>query len=700
MNENSSEDAPELLDLRIIKRPKTPLIRQSERKEGGLAALCMVMASFGGVIDLPSLRQRHPLSGQGASLARLSEIAEKEGFLLLTSNVTANELVRFKLPAILHWTGNHSVVLTDYSVGKTVTLLDPAVGERTLSWPEFVDGFAGTVSELEPLATMKPKVQTTELSVIALLKKTQGYVGMLAKAFILALLVETMLLLSPMLLQTIVDEVIPVGDDRLLWSLSAGFAGIALIKTALTVAQGWLGMVLIGLVSLSMKQLTFGHLLKLPLKWFEKRGVGFVTSKFMSLHGIRGLLTENLLMTLVDSVVAALMLVVLLAYEWRLALLTFAVSGLMLLTSVMVNARYAAAAVEAVRADDEENNLLVESVSAIPAIKMFGQELRQLRNYRASAIASTNRLVDVQRLKTLQTGLQTLMTALGDVVLVTASGYMVIHNTLSLGVMFGFYAYKQILTQKLVTLSTSFLKLKYLKIYVNSLGDILSSPVEATSNQILTVSARPALHFEKVCFTYDEADNPTLKDFDLTVRPGEIVGLTGLSGGGKSTLIKLLTGALEPSRGSIRLDGNELVGVPPKCVREHLGVVLQSDHLLTGTLVDNITMFETDPDMERVKQAVADAAFIDDVADLPTGLDTFLLGHAPALSGGQKQRLVLARAFYKNAAVLVLDEATSALDLEREIHVCDAIRRKGLTTLMIAHRQETLARCDRVVRLD
>lgn len=700
MSKHLSRDDGEPLGTHLFERRKTPVVLQSEAMECGLASLCMAMASFGRVLDLTVLRERHPASLRGMSMARLMDIAEKEGFLLSAYEAAPEDLGALRLPGILHWKGQHFVVLTEYRAGKGATVHDPAVGIRRLSWAQFCADYSGAACDLEPLPAMQREVRTERLSIFALVRQTFGYGSMLGKMLLLALLAEGLALVSPLLLQTVVDEVIPVRDDRLLWALAAGFAGLALIKAGLGLVRSWLSMALTGMLAVTMKQMTFGHMLKLPLAWFEKRGVGTVTARFHSLDNIRGVLTDNVLMTLVDSVVAIVMVLVLLVYEWRLALLALAFSGASFLVTLLMYGRYAVAAAEGVAADAEENRALVEAVTAMPAVKMFGQEARQLRGFRRTILASTNRMLDMMRVRAWHSSIEGVLGALGDVAVVAASAYLVLSGSISLGLMFGFYAYRQILADKLHALSASYFQFRVLSVYTNNVADVLLSPAEPDNAGPLPVGAHPALEFANVQFTYDEADEPALANFSLRVAPGEIVGVTGPSGAGKSTLIKLLTGSLAPQQGAITLGGASLVGVPPKRIREHMAVVLQSDYLFTGTLQDNITMFDPAPDMARVEQAVADAALAAEVADLPAGLATFILGHAPTLSGGQRQRLMLARAFYKDAAVLVLDEATSALDVANEVHVCEAIRRKGLTTLIVAHRQETLARCDRVVRIE
>lgn len=699
MNEDSSNASVEELGTHLFERRKTPMVLQSEAMECGLACMSMTMATFGRSLDLGALREKYPVSLRGMSVARMMDIADKEGFLLTAYEAGAGDLGPLKLPGILHWKGQHFVVLTRYELGKSVTIHDPAVGIRNLTWSQFEDGFSGVACDIEPLASMKQETKASRLPMFSLVKQTFGYKEMLLKMLLLAFLAEGLLMVSPLLLQTVVDEVIPVRDDKLLWALGVGFAGLAILKAGMTLVRSWLSMALTGMLSLTMKQMTFRHMLRLPLTWFEKRGVGTVTARFNSLDNIRTVLTDNVLMTIVDSLVAVVMIAVLLYYEWRLALLTLAFAGLSVGVTLWMYRRYAVAAAESVVADAEENRALVEAVTAMPAVKMFGQELRQLYGFRRTVMSSTNRMLDMMRVKTWHSSIESVLSALADVAVVVTSAYLVLSGSISLGLMFGFYAYRQILTGKLQSLSASYFQFRVLSVYTANVADVLLSPPEEDNQQPLAVGSRPALVFKDVSFTYDEADEPTLAGFNLQVRPGEIVGVTGRSGGGKSTLIKLLTGSLTPQQGTIQLGAATIVGASPKQVREHMAVVLQSDHLFTGTLLENVTMFDPHPDMARVNEAIEDAALAEDLSKMPAGLKTYILGHAPTLSGGQRQRIMLARAFYKNADILVLDEATSALDVTNEIHVCEAIRRKGLTTLIVAHRQETLARCDRVVTL-
>lgn len=632
-------------------------------------------------------------------MLRLAEVAAAEGFNLTAYEAQANDLGELKLPGLLFWDRHHFVTLTKFRRGHSVTVHDPAVGKRVMDWDEFKAHYSGAAAELSPTATMKPETQVNKLPLRRLLSRVVGYGPVLLKMALVSLLLEILLLISPLFLQTVMDEVMPVRDNRLLWTLVIGFCAIATFRAIVGMVQSWLSMAMSGMVTAVLKHDTFAHLIKLPLEWFERRGVGQVTSRFTSLNQIRRLFTENILTSLVDGLIAVVMLVVLFAYEWHLALLSVISCALLSVIALVMYKRFHLASTEALRTDSLENNTLVESVTAISSVKMFGNEPHLLSEFRSKMIASTNGALGIARLKAWQTMLSELVTSTGDILLIAMAASLVIKGILSIGAMVGFFAYKQILASKLAALTQAYFDIKLMSVHVDNISDILMDECEAPKMQIPPVAARPKLVFESVDFRYEGALHPTLKNFDLTVGPGEIVGVTGASGCGKSTLIKILTGALTAQAGSIRLDTLELTKVSPQSFREFFGIVLQSDHLLTGTLLENVTMFDPRPDLPRVEQALQDAAIFEFVESCPSGLDMFIQGHAPTLSGGQKQRLMLARAFYKNAPVLVMDEATSHLDVDTEIAVCEAIRRKGLTTLIVAHRQETLSRCDRVLEL-
>jgi ATP-binding cassette, subfamily B, bacterial CvaB/MchF/RaxB len=203
-----------------------------------------------------------------------------------------------------------------------------------------------------------------------------------------------------------------------------------------------------------------------------------------------------------------------------------------------------------------------------------------------------------------------------------------------------------------------------------------------------------------VAYRYAPADPEVLKGIDLVVAPGEHVAITGPSGGGKSTLAKVILGLVEPDAGELRVDGVPLARFGHKAYHGQVAAVLQDDHLFAGSLADNIALFDESPDMARILEAASAAAIHDDIVAMPMGYETLVGDMGSTLSGGQKQRVLLARALYRRPVLLVMDEGTSHLDAALEARVNDAISALGITRIIIAHRQETISRADRVLVLE
>ncbi len=690
----------EALDTGLIPRRRIPLVLQAEMAECGLACLSMVMAAYGRDIALSSLRTRYPVPNTGMTMARMADIARLEGMMLTGYQAEMADLEQLRLPAILHWDNNHFVVLVEVKAGRSITVHDPAIGEVVHRWADATPRFSGVAAELAPLPTFAKEVEKPKVSVWHMLRQVGGYKALMVKLALLTFFVEIALIVSPLFLQTVVDEVMPVHDDRLLFTLATGFICVALIRVAAQMARGWTSMALAGLMTAAFKSSVFTHLLHLPLTWFDKRGLGTVAARFGSLNHIRQITSEGVLLTSVDGVLALVMLAVIGLYAPLLSVVTVIVSLIGFVGTAVLYRAYSVANNQQIQADAQENNTFLELVSGIGAVKFFGREAQQQRLYTAAMLRSTNRSMDVERLQLLHRSVLTVVAALEEIVVITLAGYMVLNGKLTVGTMFGFYAYKQIFSAKIASLTNSYLQLRLLGIHTQNVADITAMEPEKREQTPLVVRPKPSLKFENICFRYDESEEHVLKDLNLEVRPGEIVGVTGPSGCGKSTLVKLLTGALQPESGAIRLDGVDLTKVAPGTYRPLMAVVMQDESLFTGNVIENITMFEEAPDMARVRDAARLAALDKDLEAMSMGLHTHVMAGSPALSGGQRQRLVLARAFYKRAPVLVLDEATSALDVEREQLIAQAIRELGLTTFIVAHRKETLDGCDRVIRLE
>jgi ATP-binding cassette subfamily B protein RaxB len=238
-----------------------------------------------------------------------------------------------------------------------------------------------------------------------------------------------------------------------------------------------------------------------------------------------------------------------------------------------------------------------------------------------------------------------------------------------------------------------------LKLQGERLADIVLTPPEA---EVLVpprqdLSAR--LELRNVGFRYSEGEPAVLRGVNLTIEPGESVAIAGPSGCGKTTLLKLMLGIHEPQLGEVRVGGVPLAHLGLRSWREMIGTVMQDDQLFAGSIIDNISFFDAQPDLGWVEQCAKVASVHDEIEAMPMGYHTLIGDMGTSISGGQKQRLLLARALYKRPKILLLDEATSALDVDRERLVNQAVRQLDLTRVIVAHRPETIASANRVIVL-
>jgi ATP-binding cassette subfamily B protein RaxB len=264
---------------------------------------------------------------------------------------------------------------------------------------------------------------------------------------------------------------------------------------------------------------------------------------------------------------------------------------------------------------------------------------------------------------------------------------------------FAFIAYKTQFLQRSASLVDQLISFRMLRLHLERLADIALAPQDPGFADLPAGaggSVTGRIELRGISFRYSPSDPYILRDVNLAVRPGEHVAITGPSGGGKSTLVKILLGLLQPEAGEVLVDGVPLARFGYKNYHDQVAAVLQDDHLFAGSLAENIALFDDEPDMHQIVASATAAALHDDIAAMPMGYETLVGDMGSSLSGGQRQRLLLARAFYRRPRLLVMDEATSHLDASREKAVVAAIAGLGVTRIVIAHRRETILSADRV----
>ncbi len=681
------------------------LFLQSEAAECGLACLAMVASHHGLGQDLGELRRRFPISLKGAKLASLISHAGALGFSARPLKLEMEHLGQLSLPCVLHWDLNHFVVLKKVGA-RSCVVLDPAIGERRLSLAEMSSHFTGVALELTPNADFKPAKQAPRLSLGSLTGKVSGLKRSLLQILAVAVVLEAFAVVAPLFNQLVVDEVLSSGDAELLGVLVLGFGLLLLIQTALSLGRSWMVVLLSQTLALQWQSNVFAHLIRLPTAFFEKRHLGDITSRFGAVNAIQRSLTTAAIEAVLDGLMALIALAMMLLYSVPLtAIVLGAVAAYGALRWVAYRP-FRDASAERLIIAAKENTHFLETLRAITPLKLYGREDERRARWQNLIVDVQNRDVRTAKMSMAFQTANTLIFGLENLAVLWLGARTILQGqqnhavALTVGMLFAFVSYKSQFTSRVGKLIDYGVELRMLSLHGERLADIvLEAPEQDDVPHSELDHLAPSLELRKVSFRYAEGEPWILKDASFKVEAGENVAVTGPSGAGKTTLLKILLGLLPPTEGEVLYGGVPVRHLGVRNFRRQIGTVMQEDALLTGSLADNISFFDSHPDRERIEHCAALAQLHEDIRRMPMGYQTLVGDLGSGLSGGQKQRLLLARALYKQPRVLALDEATSHLDIANERAVTAALAQMKLTRLVIAHRPETIAGAQRVVQV-
>ena len=699
MSVASSAMKDALAGLRLRGGRRLPVILQTEAAECGLACLAMVASYYGYEIDLPGLRRKTSLSLKGANLKRVMEIAGQLKLDTRALRLEVEELRELKSPCILHWDLNHFVVLKEVR-GKGLVIHDPARGVQELSRAEASRHFTGVALELWPSAGFRREKVREAVSLGALAGEVHGFKRALTQIFLLALVLEAIVLAVPFYMQWLLDEVFPSADHQLLTVLGIGFLLLTVFQVAVTAVRSWCITWISALVSVQWVNNLFGHLLRLPLEFFEKRHMGDVVSRFGSVRTIQKTLTTQFVGAVLDGVMSALTLVLMAFYSVPLTLLVvgaFALYGI--LRWAFFRPLRRTTEDQIVYAARQQSDLL-ESIRGIQALKLANQQDQRRARYANTQVDTTNREIALQRLGIGFAAGNGLIFGLTRVALIWWAADLVLKGQFSAGMLVAFIAYADQFHRRAAALIDRWNEFRMLGLHAERVADIALSAPEADLEGVHAGSVEDTrLEVRNLSFRYAEGEPWVIENFNLTIEPGESVAIAAPSGAGKTTLAKLILGLLEPNQGEIRFGGIDIRKLGLARYRSLVGAVMQDDQLFAGSIADNISLFDPEATPQRIEAAAHLARIHDEIIAMPMGYDTLVGDMGSSLSGGQKQRVLLARALYRKPKLLVLDEATSHLDVAREREINALVKRLKITRLVLAHRPETLASADRVIVL-
>ncbi|SEV84145.1 ATP-binding cassette, subfamily B, RaxB [Luteibacter sp. 329MFSha] len=678
---------------------RTPIIRQDARNECGLACLAMVLGHHGQHVPLRELRDLSGISSRGATLNDLLQVARNRGLLCRPLRLELDEIHQLNTPCILHWRMDHFVVLLGVSATHAI-INDPAAGRVHVTLQQVSQAFTGVALELAPSEQFVESPKQPEIRFRTLFSLLKGFAPSLWSILGFSLALEVLALLLPQLVQVIVDQVLANGDHELLTLLGASFILLILISSAVSACRSWSVAWLRARGGMRWTSSLVDRLLRLRQDYFERRHVGDVVSRVDAVHAIQTTVTGQLITALMDGLVSSLTLIMLLVYSPMLASIVASGTLLYVALRLSIYRRFEQANIEKIEAAADQRTDLIECLRGMSTIR-----LNNKAGVRSSLQANkTARFHTCEfrcdKLALLFDGAGSALRGVQRVVVLWLGASLAISGHMTAGALMAFSAYADQFSSRFSSLVDYIVQLRLLKTHSERVADIALAPEEPNTRGCYQGPVPPpSVCFKNVSYRHSDTSPWIMRNASLTVEPGECIALVGASGSGKTTALRLLLGLIDPCEGSILFGGISLSSLGKSAVRDRIGVVLQDDHLFSGTIADNISFFDTAPRMEDVYTAASIAKIHEEICAMPMGYRTSVGDMGSGLSGGQKQRIILARAIYRKPSLLILDEATSHLDIVTESEVSTQLKRLSMTRITVAHRTETIRAADRVLTL-
>ena len=659
----------------------------------------MVAAYFGATTDLASLRRRFGTSLAGANLASLIRVADALHLSVRALRCRLSELTRLRQPCILHWGFNHFVVLK--KVTSTQLLIhDPAGGALSVSFAEADAKFTGVVLEFAPtrnFVQMKParRLQLTDLVLI-----DQSFSRSISIALILAVVSELLLLVMPFYLQTVIDQVLTRGDHLLLHTLALGFVVIAAFQLVASVLRQLTFQFLSQATVFSLASRMLRHLLRLPVSWFRARRTGDIQQRLRSLAGIQAFMTESLPALVLDCVFLVIVVVLMVVYSPLLACIVVATAGLYLLWRMLIFPSMLEQTSKIVRADAATQSHLLESLRSIQSIKLCAGESCRTADWQNLLVRRINAQLRAGNLVIADGAVHQALFQGLHIGVIFLLAQQVQRGEMSVGSLSAFVAYAAMFVTRAGGIVNRIFEYRLLRVPLDRLADIVFNEIEAPGSESGNRSGLAGnVAAGKLTFTHPGSETPLLSDVSVNIARGELIAICGCSGSGKSTLLRLLAGIEQPTSGALCYDGKPAGKWPQASLRRSIATVFHDDALISGSIAENIALFDPARSDKRIRKMAGLAAVDNAIEALPMGYETPIGDLGSALSTGQVQRILFARALYRRPALLLLDEFTSGLDADTESLVLRSLVRLSATRIVVSHSPAVLRAADRVFEL-
>lgn len=679
-----------------------------EAVECGAAALAIVLAHFGKWIPLEELRIACGVSRDGSKASNMVKAARQYGLEAKGFKHEPQTLRSIPLPAILHWNFNHFVVLDGFRKGYAY-LNDPAMGPRVVTEEELDQAFTGVVLAFKPGPGFQRQGEPPRL-LPALRRRLAGSQAGLLFVLLAGLALVIPGLAVPVFSKVFVDSVLLEGRQDWLRPLLLAMSLTALALGALTwLLQTYL-LRLETRMAVGASSRFLWHVLRLPVEFFSQRYAGDISSRVGINDRVAQLLSRDLATNALGVLMVVFFAAVLFTYDPVLTGIGILIASLNVAALRFVSRKRVDGSRRFLQDQGKMMGTALGGLQTIETLKATGSESDLFVRWAGYQAKVVNARQELERYTQVLDAMPPLLGAVNTALILGLGGLKVMNGTLSLG---GLVAFQILMASfmgpinRLVSLGG---RLQMVEGDMNRLDDVLRYRVDESAGLAAgepeaipldePVKLSGHLELRDVSFGYNRLDPPLIEGLNLVLRPGARIALVGSSGSGKSTVSRLVTGLYRPWSGEILFDGRSRSDIPPRVLANSLAAVDQNLFLFEGSVRENLTLWDSTIPMPEVVAAARDACIHEEIASRPGGYDSPVEEGGTNWSGGQRQRLEIARALVGRPSLLVLDEATSALDATTEHLIDAALRRRGCTCLIVAHRLSTIRDADEILVLE
>lgn len=682
-------------------------------RHSALKCLALVARHHGLECSSDRLAHDYSLATEEPSLRRILRMGKDIGLKARHVRLTWKQLGKMDqaFPAMARLTNGNYVIMiglrevadTNGKPSQQIAIFDPSINRKHFvfhSREQFESIWKGEAILTKKTFSMLDSKQPFSLKwfIPEIFKQRTAFIDVA----VAALFIHLIALVVPLFFQIVIDKVLVNSALETLKVLTVGICIALAFDAILGFLRSYLLLHATSKIDIRVATRTFGHMLRLPMNYFEHTTAGVLTKHMQQTNQIREFLTGNLFLTMLDSTALIIFLPILLYYSTSLTIIVLIFSALLAVNIGVLIGPYRRRLEALYNAEGERQAMLVETIHGVQTVKALSMEPVQRKGWDQSSAQAVAMQFKVGKISITATTISKLLEKLLTVIVVWYGASLVIGKQLSVGELVAFQMISGRVTGPLVQLVGLVHSYQQCALSVRMLGSVMNHDAEAGIGSGLRPAIEGGLGFEDITFRYSPTTPPALDGVTFNIEPGKVIGVVGRSGSGKTTLTRMMQGMHTPQGGLIRIDNLDMRELDIAHLRQNIGVVLQDNFLFRGTVRENIAMAKPNSSFQEVVYVARMAGASEFIERMPQSYDTMLEENGANLSGGQKQRLAIARALLKDPRILIFDEATSALDPESEAIIQNNLKviAKGRTVILVSHRLSTLTECDAIVVLE